>query len=122
MGSNPINLALRFLLELWAMFAMGYWGWMYGEGWLSFFLAIGIPVIAAACWGTFAVPDDPSRSGRSPIAIPGILRILLELAIFTIAVWALNDVGLLGLSWALGILVTVHYLGSYDRIRWLIGQ
>ena len=67
MGSHPINLALRFLLELSALFAMGVWGWRYSEGWLRFVLALSIPIIAAVLWGTFAVPDDPSRSGGAPI-------------------------------------------------------
>jgi hypothetical protein len=32
MSTNPINLAVRFLLELSALFAMGLWGWQQGEG------------------------------------------------------------------------------------------
>jgi hypothetical protein len=71
-------------------------------------------------WGTFAVPDDPSRSGKAPVVIPGILRLIMELAFFTFAIWALYDVGFTGWSWAMGIFVAVHYLASYDRIVWLI--
>jgi hypothetical protein len=120
MGSHPINLALRFLLELAALLAIGVWGWQQGEGWLRFILALGIPIIAAVLWGTFAVPDDPSRSGKAPVAIPGILRLVMELAFFIFAAWALYDGGFIGLGWALGILVMVHYIVSYDRILWLI--
>ncbi|MCP4362229.1 MAG: YrdB family protein [Chloroflexi bacterium] len=120
MGSHPINLFFRFVLELSALAAMGVWGWQQGEGWLRLLLALGIPIIAAILWGTFAVPDDPSRSGKAPIAVPGILRLLLELVFFIFATWALYDVGFSGLSWALGLLVTIHYLASYDRILWLV--
>jgi hypothetical protein len=65
MGSNPINLVIRFLLELSALMAMGFWGWNQGKGAFRFVLAFGIPIIAALVWGVFAVPDDPSRSGNA---------------------------------------------------------
>ena len=122
MGSNPINLALRLLLEVAAYFAMGYWGWTQTEGVLRFVLAAGIPIVWAVLWGTFAVPDDPSRSGKAPVPVPGILRLVLELAFFAAATWALFDAGLARPGWALGCVTLVHYLVSYDRIGWLIGQ
>jgi hypothetical protein len=122
MGSHPINLAIRFLLELSVLLAMGVWGWRQGEGWFRFLFALGVPIIAAIVWGTFAVPNDPSRSGAAPIAIPGILRLAIELAFFIFAIWALYDLGFTGLSWILGIIVALHYIVSYDRILWLIKQ
>ena len=122
MGSHPINLAIRFLLEIAALLAMGVWGWYQSEGWLRFVLALGIPLIAAIVWGTFAVPDDPSRSGKAPVAVPGIVRLIIEAAIFIFAVWALYDLGFIGLSLLFGIIVVIHYLASYDRVLWLIKQ
>lgn len=120
MGSHPVNLAVRFLLELTALLATGIWGWRQGEGWIRFVLALGIPVILAAIWGTFAVPDDPSRSGSAPIVVPGIIRLAIELAIFAFATWALHNLGATRLSWIFGIIVAIHYLISYDRIIWLV--
>lgn len=58
MGSNPINLTVRFFLELTALIAMGFWGWKQGEGLLRFVLALSIPIVAAVMWGVFAVPND----------------------------------------------------------------
>ena len=120
MGSHPINLAIRFLLELSALLAMGVWGWRQSEGWFRFLLALGIPIIAAVVWGTFAVPNDPSRSGAAPIPVPGLLRLAIELAIFAFATWALYNLGATRLCWALGVIVAAHYISSYDRILWLI--
>lgn len=120
MGSHPVNLAVRFLLELTALLATGIWGWRQGEGWIRFVLALGIPVILAAIWGTFAVPDDPSRSGSAPIVVPGIIRLAIELAIFAFATWALHDLGTTRLSLIFGIIVTIHYIISYDRIVRLV--
>jgi hypothetical protein len=120
MGSNPINLAARFLLELSALLTMGFWGWRQGGGWLRFLLALGIPILASALWGTFAVPGDPSRSGAAPIPVPGMLRLALELAFFAFATWALFDLGRERLGWIMGIITALHYLASYDRILWLM--
>ncbi len=89
MGSNPLNLAFRFLLEIAALAAMTYWGWTQHDGIWRIVFAVGVPLLAAVLWGTFAVPDDPSRSGKAPVPVPGIVRLLLELAIFTFAIWAL---------------------------------
>jgi hypothetical protein len=120
MSSNPINLAVRFLLEVAALLAIGYWGWSTGAGVLRFVLALGLPLIAALVWGTFRVPDDASSSGKAPVPIPGILRLVLELALFGFATWALNNAGAAWLSLMLGLVVLVHHFVSFDRVAWLI--
>jgi hypothetical protein len=122
MGSNPINLAVRFLLEIAGLMAIGYWGWHQGEGFLSIILAIGLPVIAAVLWGTFAVLEDPSRSGKAPVPIPGILRLVLETAFFGFATWALYEAGAPRLGLVYAIVVLLHYAVSYDRLLWLVKQ
>lgn len=122
MGSHPINLGLRFVLELAALFVLGYWGSQQGTGVLSVVLAIGLPLIAAVLWGTFAVPDDPSRSGNAPVPVKGWIRLILELAFFVTAALALIDLGQETWGIALIGIVAVHYLVSYDRIAWLLRQ
>ena len=122
MGSNPINLAVRFILELAGMVALGWWGWNQGEGILRFLLALGIPFLAAVLWGTFAVPDDPSRSGEARVPVPGIVRLMLELAFVGLATWSLFATGLTTLGWIYGIAVLIHYVISYDRVMWLVRQ
>ena len=122
MGSHPINLAIRFLIELSTLLTMGVWGWRQSEGWLWFILAFGIPIIFAVVWGTFAVPNDPSRSGKAPIPVPGIVRLLLELAFFAVGTWALYQMEYQLLSLSFGTIVVVHYLVSYNRVGWLIQQ
>ena len=121
-GSNPINLAVRFILEMAGLVALGWWGWNQGEGILRFLLALGIPFLAAVLWGTFAVPDDPSRSGEARVPVPGIVRLMLELAFFGLATWSLVATGLTTLGWIYGIAVLIHYVISYDRVMWLVRQ
>jgi hypothetical protein len=120
MSSNPLNLAVRFLLEIIALLALGWWGWNQSEGVLRFVLALGVPLLAAALWGTFAVPGDPSRSGKAPVPVPGIVRLVLEFVILAAATWSLFATGLTALAWIYGIIVLIHYAVSYDRILWLI--
>ncbi|MCK4900977.1 MAG: YrdB family protein [Anaerolineales bacterium] len=120
MGSHPVNLGFRLLLEIAAYIAMGYWGWTQHEGVWRYVWAIGLPLGWAILWGTFAVPEDPSRSGKAPVLVPGWVRLLLELAYFATAVWALFASGLNQLGLVFGVLVLIHYALSYDRILWLL--
>lgn len=119
MGSHPLNLAVRFLLELAVLGSMGYWGWTQHDGIERWLWAIGLPLLAAVLWGTFAVPNDPSRSGQAPVPIPGIIRLLLELAIFATAVILLILSQQRTFALALAVVVLLHYALSYDRILWL---
>ena len=122
MGSHPLNLIIRFLLELAALIAAGNWGWKQNDGWTRWVLVIGIPLLIAIVWGTFAVPNDPSRSGTAPVVTPGTVRLIIELAILAFAVWTLFDSGFVKLSWLMGSAVVIHYMISYDRIFWLLSQ
>ncbi|MCB0523038.1 MAG: YrdB family protein [Lewinellaceae bacterium] len=122
MGSHPINLALRFLLELSALISVGMWAWRQNDGWLKYVLAIGIPLVLAAIWGTFNVPNDPSRSGAAPVVTPGVIRLAIELGIFALATWALHDMGWTKAGLAFGVIVLLHYAVSYDRVMWLIAR
>lgn len=107
MADHPLNLAVRFGLEVAALIAYGVWGWQQRDDWLRFVLAIGVPLVAAVLWGTFRVPNDP---GTPPVAVPGLLRLALELAFFVLANWALYDVGSARLGLILGITVVIHLL------------
>ena len=120
MGSHPINLGLRFLLEVAALIAIGYWGWTQQDGIARWLFAIGLPLLAAVLWGTFAVPDDPSRSENAPVPTPGTLRLLLELSFFAFAVFTLFTSRQNTSGWILAIVVVFHYAISYDRIIWLL--
>ena len=122
MGSHPLNLAFRFLLELAALAALGVWGWSLATGATRFVLALAAPIAAAAMWGLFNVPGDPSRSGAAPIPVRGVVRLALELAFFALAASALAASGHAGLGIALAVAVAIHYAISYDRMAWLVAR
>lgn len=99
---------------------MGFWGFRHGMGIFRYALALAVPLVAAGLWVTFAVPNDPSRSGAAPVAVHGMLRLILEALFFGFAVWGLIDTARFGLAVILGAAVLIHYAVSYDRIEWLL--
>jgi hypothetical protein len=116
------NLALRFGLEVATVGALAAAGWQQGSGATRWVAALGLPLLAVVGWGTFNVPDDPSRSGRAPVVVPGWARLALELAILTSGALALGVVA--GPAWAAGFvaLAAIHYMLSLRRVRWLLGK
>ncbi|QTN37639.1 YrdB family protein [Cryomorphaceae bacterium] len=117
-GSHPLNLALRFVLEVLMLVAIGRWGYLV----FSVVWAVLLPVFAMALWVVFATRDDPSRSGKTVISTPGPLRLLLELALFAVAVAACYAVGNSMQGLVLTLVVVLHYLFSLDRLSWLFKQ
>jgi hypothetical protein len=122
MSQNPINLAVRFLLELTALYAFGLWGWTQHTGVLRYLLTIGLPLLAATLWGTFRVPADSSANGKAPVPVAGWLRLLLEVIFFTFAAWCLFDAGAIVAAYVFSGISLIHYLVSYDRILWLLRE
>ena len=119
---HPINLVFRFFLELFAIFVFGLWGYSLAQGGMRILLAITFPLLFALLWGVFAVKGDPSRSGKTVVQTPGILRLLLELMLFGSAAWMLLVLDYSTIALVFGMAVVVHYFISFDRIAWLLKQ
>jgi hypothetical protein len=112
MNTNPVNLTVRFLLEIVMLIVLGYWGWHSTGDWVKYIAAGGLPLIAAVLWGIFRIPDDPKPA---PVAVPGIVRLILELILFGSAAWASYDLGYTKTAVVMAIITLLHYLVSYDR-------
>jgi Protein of unknown function (DUF2568) len=118
-GFHPANLVFRFVLEVAALIAMGAGAYALASGPVAWLVAIAVPVVASVAWATFRAAGDPSASGEAKVDIPGIVRLLVEIDVFAVAVF---------LAWfasprfaiILGIAVVIHYALSIDRIRWLL--
>lgn len=119
---SPGQAGLRFLVEIAAVVCWGIVGWQLGPGALGWVLAVVLPLIAATAWGTFRVPGDRSANGNAPVAVPGAVRLMIELdvllgaAVATILVWR-PSVGVL-----LALAVVAHYAATTTRVRWLLAQ
>jgi len=122
MAKNPLNLAVRFLLEVAAIFSMGLWGYNNSGNMPRILFALLLNLGFALLWGIFAVPNDPSRSGKTIIPTPGILRLILELSLFAAATWMMRDLDYPNVWWIFGGIVLIHYVLSYDRVLWLLKQ
>jgi hypothetical protein len=122
MSKHPVNLAIRFALEVVAIISFGIWGFRSSDEWYGYLLALLFPLLFAGLWGVFAVPNDPSRSGKTVVVTPGPIRLVLELVLFGAAAWMLFDLHFLRLGWIFSTVVIIHYASSYDRIVWLLKQ
>ena len=115
------NLGLRFALEMAALVGIVLGGRELIDGAAGQVAGVVAAIAAAAAWGTFNVPGDPSRSGRAPVAVPGLVRLCVELDVL-----ALGAAGLVFVAPAVGVsfvvLVTLHYVASAERVRWLVAN
>lgn len=119
MGKHPVNLALRFVLEIAAFISIGYWAWVAHTDILRLVLVVLLPLIAMFVWGAFRVPN---YGGPPLVRVPGIIRLLIELAVFGFAVWGLFDAGAMVASQIFGGITLLHYIASYDVVAWLVKQ
>jgi len=96
------NLALRFLLELAAFGAVGYWGaTVSARAVARVALGVGLPLAAATLWGIFVAP-------RARVVLSANMRMILGLAVFACATAALVDRGHLRLGATFVALVVVN--------------
>lgn len=118
MAYHPLQLALRFMLELAVLFISGRYFFLQG----NMAMAILVPILLMAVWSVFAVKGDKSRSGKTVVNTPGWLRLIIELSFFGFAFWCLWNRGEINMAWWFVAVVLLHYFSSYERIRWLMQQ
>ncbi len=98
------NLTLRFLLELFALGALGYWGFKTGGGTIAkISLGVGAPLVAAVVWGTFVSP-------RAPVQLPVLLSFILQALVFGSAAAGLVVTGHRTLAMAFLVVVVINAL------------
>jgi hypothetical protein len=119
---HPVNSAVRLLLEITAIATFGIWGYHQSDTGLKILYAILLPLGFALLWGVFAVKGDPSRSGKTVVQTPGIIRLLLELGLFGAAAWMLLDLDYSLIALIFGLTAAIHYIVSFERIAWLLKQ
>jgi len=96
------NLGLRFVLELCALAALGYWGFRVdGGAVVRIGLGIGAPVLAAVAWGAVVAP-------KAPLAIPPPVRWAVEGVVCGLAVAGLVATGNSRLAWRLAVVWLVN--------------
>ncbi len=117
-----MNLLLRFCLELAALAGIGMAAFQVVDGVIGYAYAAAAALLAAAAWGVFNVPDDPSRSGKAPVRVSGTVRLIIELAILVGGSLAFHLAGHTWIALAYAALIALHYALSGERVRWLLKQ
>jgi hypothetical protein len=120
--SFPMHTQLiAFGLELAAIASLGAWAWHTTSGTLRVPATIGLPLLAAAAWGTFATARA-QVSGTSVVEIPGVLRLGLELLILGGAALALFDMGSKTPAMFYSAVLVLQLLMTKDRLWWLLNH
>lgn len=97
-----LNLAIRFLLELCMLAAVGYWGFKTHSTWLlKILFGIGLPVLIAVLWGLFLAP-------KATRPLSGVSFFALEVVLFASGAVALFASGKPGLGWVYTITLIVN--------------
>jgi hypothetical protein len=113
-----MGLGLHFLLELAALIMVAIWGFRAGTGWWQqISLGILLPLLLAVVWAVFRVPKDP---GNAIVAIPGPVRLALELAILGGAAASFYAAGYPRWSIAFAAAIIIDYGLMAERVRWLL--
>ena len=101
------NLTLRFLLELCALGALGYWGFKTANGTLAKIgLGVGAPLVAAVVWGMFVSPQTPA-------VLPGLVVLVLQVLVFGSAAAGLVATGHRTLATVFVVIVVTNAVLMY---------
>jgi hypothetical protein len=95
------NDILRFLLELFALFSLGFWGYLaWPFPWPGILFTIGTPLFAAVVWGLF-------RSPKAVFPLDPVGRVLVELFVMGAAAAAWFMLGYWVVGLVFGIVAAV---------------
>ena len=99
---KTLNLALRFLLELCMLAAVGYWGFKTQSSWaIKLLLGVGLPIFLIILWSLFVAP-------RAVYPLRGISHIVISLILLGSGAAALFASGKAGLGWTDLIVLIVN--------------
>lgn len=105
------NAVVRFVLELCALAAFGFWGFRANDALAAELVAgLGTPVAFALAWGAWVAPKAPYRLDDPP-------RLVLEVVVFAAAAIALAAAEVPLLAAVFAVLVAVNIV-----LMFLLGQ
>lgn len=119
-AEHPVNLAVRFMLEVAAAVGIFRLGLQFADGVVAGLLAVSMVAVGAIAWGTCNVPGDASRSGSAPVPVPGPVRLGIEVTVFAMGAVGWFVAGPRWFAWTYLVVALVHHLASVDRLVWLL--
>ncbi len=101
---KSLNLAIRFLIELCMLVAIGYWGFSTHAGWvLKAIFGLGLPVLLIVIWSLLLAP-------RATHPLHGIPHTLLSLILLASGAVALFAAGRAALGWIYVAILVVNQI------------
>ncbi|MBV7506291.1 YrdB family protein [Bacillus sp. sid0103] len=101
-GLKLINIGVRFLLEIFVLIILGYWGFKFSQGTiLKFIVGIGLPLLIAVIWGLFGAP-------KATYLLSGFPFLLLEIVVFGLPVIALLSLEEQALAFIYGLITVIN--------------
>jgi hypothetical protein len=97
-----VNLTIRFLLEIFTLISVGYWGFKVGPGSIfKILFGIGLPLLVAVIWGIFGAP-------KSAYQLQGLSLLAIEILVFGSGVLALFLTKNSSLAWVLALVILLN--------------
>ena len=110
-GGRPItpNGVLRFVVELFAFFSLGYWGYLaWPYPFPGVFFMIGLPLFAMALWWLF-------RSPRAVVKNDPVGKAIVEIAVMGAAVYTWFSLGYPLVGTVFGVVAVVSGVVNFRR-------
>jgi hypothetical protein len=115
---HALNLALRFVLELLALVAVGYWVFTLSAPLgVRLIGGLGLPLLLATVWAVFRVPGD---GGEPVVVVSRAVRLGLEGLVLGSAVALLLAAGPSRLAGAFALVLLLHYGLDHQRVATLL--
>lgn len=101
---KTLNLALAFILELFMLYAIGYWGVHLKQSTvIRWVVGIGLPVVVAIIWGVFLAP-------KSVIQIPHHIKLLGKFILMESAAALLYTTGKTNMTIYFAVISAINFL------------
>jgi hypothetical protein len=121
--SRVIDRLIRALLGLAVATGLAWGLWMLGGGGAGAGVMGSFAGVATiAVWLVFETPGDPGRGWFGRVAVPGLLRLVGELALLGLAATAIWLGGSRAASETLLTVAGLHIFLSWERVAWLCGR
>lgn len=101
---KTLNLALAFFLELFMLYAIGYWGFTLKQDTLiRWATGIGLPLLITMVWGVFLAP-------KSIVISPFAVKMTGKFILFVIAALLLYNAGRQQMAIVFIVIVTINFI------------
>ena len=109
---KSVNDGVRFILEMCALAAVGYWGWLTGNAVVTkVLLAAGAVILLAVVWAVFRADAD------AVVEVSTGLRVLIEVVAFAVATAALVTVGRLRFAVIFALVAAINEVLNYTLTK-----